>query len=206
MQHRANQSLSLVNVPHEILVKIALETALVDLLGPPAHLLSLLCTCRRFNRELANSTDLLARIFRAKFDISAIRRRYGPLGILSRNLASQLKVYCSTMRRMRQGDIHSEYLEHDLWVVFFMLSESDGRNAVQLKEWAHVDTFADRIIRTRLYEGPVETGWPVECMRNNLAMWVLWFVTDIGTSPSCMHAPVLRTSSHQTHFTLPLNQ
>lgn len=171
---------SLINVPHEILVEIALETALIDVLGPPSHLLALLCTCRRIYNQLARSTDLLGRIFRAKFDVSAIRRRFGPLGLHNKNLASQLKVYCSTMRRIREGDIHSENLEQDLWIAYFMLSENDGRNAIQLREWANIFPFVDRIVRTRLYEDAPQTGWPLENVRNNLAMWILWFVTDIG--------------------------
>jgi hypothetical protein len=185
----STQAPSLVRVPHEILVKIALETACVDILGPPADLLSLLCTCRRFHNELAHNNDLLARIFRAKFDTSAVRRRYGPLGLLNKSLASQLKVYCSTLRRIRHGDIYSESLDFDLWVAYFMLSESDGRNAMHLKEWAGVGTFVNNLIRTRLYEDASQ-GWPLECARNNLAMWIMWFVTDIGTF-RCMLAAIL---------------
>ena len=169
---------SLLDIPYDLLVRVALEVAALDSLGPPSHLVPLLCTCRHIHTSLTASSDLFARIFKAKFDISAARRRFGPLALISRNLALQLRTYCTLLQRIKHGDIHAPTLEHDLWNAYAMLLESDGKNAAQLREYANLPAFIDRLVRARLWETKSETGWPVENTVNNLAVWLLWMVAD----------------------------
>lgn len=56
----------LLAVPPEILVKVALETANLDFLGPPRHIVSLFCTCKHIHAVLSRNTNLFARIFQSK--------------------------------------------------------------------------------------------------------------------------------------------
>ena len=131
------------------------------------------------DNELAASTDLYAAIFKGKFDITAPRRRVGPPAVVNRNLVQQLKTYCITLKRIRHGDIYASTLEEDLWNAYAMLLESDGKNAIQLKEYAHLPTFVDRIVRTRLWEDS-QHGWPTESPIKSLSVSLLWMVTDRG--------------------------
>lgn len=175
---------SLLSCPHEILVRIALETACIDVLGPPRHLPPLLATCRRLYSIFVRSPELYGRIFKAKFDITAARRRFGPIALLSKNLATQLKSYCSSLKRIREGNIHADYetLEKDLWNAYFMMAENDGKNAVQLIEYARLPDFVNRLVRARLHEELVQGGWPKENTVRSLALWLLWMVTDMSES------------------------
>lgn len=116
--------------PYEVQLNIAVDTARINPLGPPTHLPALFASCRAVYDTLGRSQELHARIFRAKFDVSAAHRRFGPVALLSKNLAAQLKTYCTTLKRIKQGDIHAPTLEHDLWEAYLMLMESDGKNYV----------------------------------------------------------------------------
>lgn len=172
----------LCQVPFTILENIALELALVDERGPPTHLISLLCTCTHIHASLSFATNkyLYARIFRARFDTAAVRRRHGLAYCRTRNLAEQLKVYCNALRRIRGGDITADTVLADMWAAFFMVVENDGLNEQQL-EWAGLKDFVDRFVRTRLHEGKeIVHNWPHEITINSLALWLMWFTTDEG--------------------------
>ena len=172
--------LSFLSLPYEVTVRIALETACIDVIGPPTHLLSLLLTCKAVYAALTRPPDLYGRIFKAKFDTTAARRRFGPIALVSKNLSAQLKSYCLTLQRIRHGDIYAPTLEEDLWNAFFMMMENDGKNAVQLKEYANLPHFVDRLVRQRLHEQRTPEGWPVEDNVKSLSVWLLWMVTDGG--------------------------
>lgn len=164
------------SLPYEVQLHIAVCTACIDPLGPPIHLPALLATCSTIYRTLTGDSELFARIFRAKFDCSAPRRRFGVL--LNRALADQLKTYCTTLKRIRAGDLHAPTLEFDLWQAFLMLLESDGKNFVQLVEYARLPSFADRLIRIRLSEGRAPGEWPIEDNVNSLTAWLCWMTTS----------------------------
>src|ERR1700730_12908151 len=137
--------------PAEILEHIALEVVFVDPVGPPKDITPLLCTCRRVYDVLSfdRCYNLYARIFKTKFDLGAVRRRFGPKTIRSSNLAGQLKKYCINLQDIRRGDIYSPRIHDILRTAFFMASENDGKNAFQL-EWAGLGGFVDRFVRARL--------------------------------------------------------
>ena len=173
-------SSALTAVPYEVLARIALETACIDVLGPPSHLPALLCTCKHVYYSIGRSDSLLASIFRAKFDTTAVRRRFGPIALLNQNLAIQLRVYCASLGRLRAGDLYASTIDDDLWTSYIMMTESDGKNAVHLKEYARLPAFIDRLVRARLPESRTPSNWPEESDVVNLGLWLMWMCTDAG--------------------------
>ncbi|KAJ3489605.1 hypothetical protein NLI96_g2037 [Meripilus lineatus] len=178
-----NQSSFLCSIPTVILEHIAHHTTLLDPFGPPAIIIPLLLTCKHINSALSFKTcsHLYARIFRSKFDYRAATRRFGLRATFSPNLAKQLKKYCKTLKFIRRGDIFSESLTKHLWIAFFMMSENDGRNYVQLKR-AGLPQLVDRFVRERLWDDREHSnGWPAESTLNSLALWLLFFTTTPET-------------------------
>ncbi|KIM90390.1 hypothetical protein PILCRDRAFT_181625 [Piloderma croceum F 1598] len=177
----AQQNSILCRFPAEILENIALEAVRFEFLGPPKALISLLCTCKSMHNALAFNQcyDLYTRIFETKFDIDAVRRRFGLKSVRLTNLAMQLKKYCTNLQKIRRGDIYSPDSYDILWTSFLMATENDGKNASQL-EWAGLDTFVDRFVRGRLCEDIAQhNDWPAESIVdiNALALWLMWFTT-----------------------------
>lgn len=165
-------------LPTEVLERIALEVALDPALGPPVHLIPFLCTCRHIHTTLvhSHSKDLYAKIFRGKFDVGAVRRRIGISAVRPRFLASQLKSYCITLKRIRRGDINAPDIEDLFRTIFILLTENDGKNREQL-EWANTYEFVNNFVQQRLWEDTVN-GWPKDTPLHSLALWVLWCMTD----------------------------
>ncbi|KAH9950972.1 hypothetical protein B0H21DRAFT_776357 [Amylocystis lapponica] len=174
------QSSILCTVPVTILENIAFEVTVLDALGPPSDLVSLLLTCKYVYGCLSfdNCRALYARIFRCKFDHRAAFRRMGSRATYSSNLAKQLRVYSLALQRIRRSDIQSEYLVDDLWTAFIMCTENDGKNEAQL-ERAGLSSLLDNLVRTRLWEDREHSnGWPAESTLNALAIWLIWFTID----------------------------
>ncbi|KAI9507819.1 hypothetical protein F5148DRAFT_1201960 [Russula earlei] len=144
---------------------------------PPAHLISLLCTCRHVYHTLSShDNDLYAKIFRGMFDVDATRRRFGRHALNSPFLATQLKTYCTALQRIRRGDIFIPDIEDVLLTAFILSMENDGKNRAQL-EWANTYPFVDNFVRHRLWHDSVN-GWPRDTSLNSLALWVMWCMTD----------------------------
>jgi hypothetical protein len=173
----------LLRVPVEILERIGLEVALLSPLGPPVDLIPFLCTCKYVHHVLSfhSSKDLYAKIFRGMFDVDAPRRRFGRRVLHSRTLALQLKTYCTTLQRIRRGDIFAPDVEDILRTAFILLTENDGKNRAQL-EWANTYGFVNNFVRHRLWQDPVN-GWPRDTPLHSLALWLMWSMTDRGTPP-----------------------
>ncbi|KAI0633948.1 hypothetical protein C8Q77DRAFT_712041 [Trametes polyzona] len=166
----------LTSLPLDILDEVAFYVAVLDPLGPPAHLVPLLCSCKTLYSLLcrANNPYLYARIFVAKFDARAAPRRMGETAGHSAALASQLTKYCKALRNLRRGDIDSPSITKDFLRAFVMCLENDGKNAAQL-DWAGLFDYAERFILERLWEeGTQVGGWPVEDVTNALALWLYW--------------------------------
>lgn len=169
-------------LPSILLERIALETALLDPTAPPADLIPLLQSCRHIYNTLSltHCKDLYARIFRAKFDIGAPLRRFGPAAIYSQNLAEQLTRYCLALKHIRTGDIFSPSILVDFWTAFIMMSENDGKNEHQL-ESAGLADYVERFTIERLWEDRSRYNqWPAETTINALALWLMWFTTNHG--------------------------
>jgi hypothetical protein len=173
-------------IPQELLERIALHLALSSSTGPPVHLIALLCTCK-YVRHALSSTDLYSKIFRGMFDVDALRRRLGPRTLHSRFLVSQLKTYCTALRRIRHGDIFAPDVEDVLRTAFILLTENDGKNRAQL-EWANTYGFVNSFVRRRLWHDPVN-GWPRDTPLHSLVLWVMWCMTDQSVSPFLLSDP-----------------
>ena len=170
----------LLALPQELLERIALHLALSNQTGPPVNLIPLLCTCK-YVRHALSSNDLYAKIFQGMFDVDAPRRRLGPRALNSRFLASQLKIYCTALRRIRHGDIFAPDVEDVLRTVFILITENDGKNRAQL-EWANTYGFAKTFVHRRLWHDPVN-GWPRDTPLHALVLWVMWCMTDQSVPP-----------------------
>ena len=169
-------------LPHDILLRIALELALTDPTSNPKHLISLLQTCRYVHRALSKSSnhDLYANIFKEKFDTSAPLRRFGAPALYSSNLTDQLVRYCRVLKHIRRADIYSPTILEDFWMAFIMMTENDGRNERQLAAAGLAD-YVEHFVLERLWERREFTNqWPAESTINALALWLMWFTTDLG--------------------------
>ncbi|KAI8990642.1 hypothetical protein BD414DRAFT_459354 [Trametes punicea] len=164
-------------LPHDVILHVALELATIDILGPPRHLPPLFRVCRYLHDILkANRKALLARIYRRKFDTRAAVRRLGANTITNSALAFQLMKQSTALKRLREGDLDSSNLTADLWTAYIMFMENDGRNYVQLMEYARMDVLIDRFMELRLWANrETNLGWPVDSTPNSLVVWMLWF-------------------------------
>jgi hypothetical protein len=186
-------------LPLEIIDSIAFELSALTPLGPPSNLIPLLLTCHHLFSSLSSTTNpaLYARIFKYKFDISAVQRRaFKPSHA---QCVEQMMHYCIAMKVLRRGDVYAsphEVIAADtdvvfgddndasdaLFTAFMMMLEDDGRNYRQLLDWAHADYFAEQYVRKRLYEGRERNdGWPLESTENACAMWLMWMFTTEGS-------------------------
>lgn len=176
-------------LPHDILLRIAFELALTDPTSNPHHLIPLLQTCRYLRNVLSKPSghDLYAAIFKARFDTSAPLRRFGAPALYSSNLSEQLVRYCRVLKHIRRADIYSPTILDDFWMAFIMMTENDGRNERQLAAAGLAD-YVEHFVLERLWEGRGTTNqWPAESTINALALWLMWFTTDLGSSPSSTH-------------------
>lgn len=167
-------------LPHDILLRIALELALTDPTSNPHHLIPLLRSCKHIYNVLS-SYDLYASIFKARFDTSAPLRRFGAPALYSSNLTHQLVRYCRVLKHIRRADIYSPTILEDFWMAFIMMTENDGKNERQLAA-AGLPDYVEHFVLERLWEGRESTNqWPAESTINALALWLMWFTTDFGT-------------------------
>lgn len=203
------RSPTLETLASEVLQRIAFFAADFTL-GPPTSVLSMMLTCKSLSNALSieDHPYLYDRIFRMKFDIAAPERRLGPKLLLGRRsehrsrtnlgnisgapapapsmkltssiLANELRIRYATLKRIRRQEINTPHTRQDLWIAYLMMLESDGRNEVQLIEYADIAKFVLMFLRSRLYEGSEErnNGWPIESEENALAVWLLWLVND----------------------------
>ena len=189
----------MLSLPHDILLRIALELALIDPTSNPHHLIPLLQSCRYIYHVLSRSFnhDLYAGIFKARFDTSAPLRRFGAPALYSSNLSDQLVRYCRVLKHIRRADIYSPTILEDFWMAFIMMTENDGRNERQLAA-AGLPDYVEHFVLERLWEGRESTNqWPAESTINALALWLMWFTTDLGTFHSSF------TSTSHTHLAVP---
>lgn len=176
-------------VPDDVLLIIAQWLGTLSPYGPPKYLPALLGTSKHIYNALcfANAPSLYDHIFSTLFDYRAAYRRLGVRTTRSRNRAMQLKKVCSTLTRIRNGDIFAPTLEADLWTGFIMLTENDGKNYTHL-QWVGLDRFAESVVVHRLWEDrDRHHGWPAERTFNSLAIWILFMMLDAGACTMPVH-------------------
>ncbi|PPQ70260.1 hypothetical protein CVT25_013297 [Psilocybe cyanescens] len=168
---------SLTSLPLEPLQHIAFHLVARTPLGPPGALLPLLLVSRHVHAALTSSPALLARIFRLKFDVSAVTRRlFAPH---ARDLAAQLVAACELLRFLRTAPSphHIEATSH-LDTALLMMLDNDGKNYAQLAH-AGIHAFLRAYAHTRLWEGREENeGWPRDSQANAATVWLLWLTVE----------------------------
>lgn len=72
---------------------------------PPANVRALLLTCRRAHALLNTQANprLYARLFKIKFDVAAIKRRFGSQAVSSRSLTMELQRRCVCLKRIKEA-------------------------------------------------------------------------------------------------------
>ncbi|KAF8588561.1 hypothetical protein K439DRAFT_593646 [Ramaria rubella] len=176
------------SAPQEILEEIAFQAALIPFLGPPATLGTLLRISQKIHRALKRKDNphLYAKIFRSKFDLHAVARRFGEEFAYALEQADELVRRFEGLKRIKRnayprevsGDEHDGGLRVDMWMGYIMFLECDGNNARQLIQYAGIDRFALEFVRQggRLHDGLHENeGWVVDCEINALGMWLFWY-------------------------------
>jgi hypothetical protein len=166
--------------PAEVISRIALWAEVLDPLGPPSKHLAFLRTCKAVHRVLRGTNHFLADVFRSKFDVTAIPRRFGPRASKASSLAKQTVRWSTTLTRIRYRKPGSyEQRVADLFHAFLMLTEDDGKNRAQL-EWAGTYDFVYDWVSRSLWQGGV--GWPPDTPYNALALAIMWMLTTPGGS------------------------
>lgn len=176
----ASTIVNLSNLLPELVQRVAFFIATDNLITAP-NIVSLMCTCRALYANLAFDAApyLYDRIFRAKFDTTAPRRRLGEDVMTSVNLANELRRRYSAMRRMADNAFYGLFVRDDLWLAYLMLLESDGRNEAQLIHRARIQRFALDFVHTHYMSG-TKDGWPIETDELALACWIAWMTYDPG--------------------------
>ncbi|KAH7911286.1 hypothetical protein BJ138DRAFT_1006932 [Hygrophoropsis aurantiaca] len=184
---------SLEGIPQEVLEHIAFFSATETIIGPPSGLVPLISCSRNIYRSLSNETNphLYARIFEYKFDIHAAIRRLGPHITVAAVLSAELRKRFIYLKRIRAKSDSSrdlvdsgkspETLSHLLWLAYLMMLENDGKNELQLREYARTESWLWEYWFAR--NGASLTAdligrdlWPPDNEINALAMWLFWLL------------------------------
>jgi hypothetical protein len=188
-------SATLDGVPQEVLEQIAFFSATETFLGPPS-ILPLLLTNRKIHSWLSirSNPTLYGRIFTSKFDIGAVVRRLGTERTNPQILADELQRRWHNLKRIRARsdstvpsaeDDPSPCIRQLLFEAYFMILENEGKNEIQLREYAQMDQWlreywfheagASRAISLLRTE-----SWIPETQEMSLAMWIFWFMLRTG--------------------------
>ncbi|KAG8715578.1 hypothetical protein FRC11_002753 [Ceratobasidium sp. 423] len=196
-ERRMSQGDVFSRLPPEVIQHIAVAACGSTLTGPPSELAALLPVNRAIHSALyvQHNPALHARIFSVKFDARAPTRRFADAGepLTARSFAYELRRRFICLRRIRKvssaGKLivcSEENLREDLWLIYLMFIESDGRNTEQL-HWAKITGYLRVIVRDELM-APSKPGYLVESTTRTLGLWLMWFMTEV-------YAVVAETSS-----------
>lgn len=194
------------NIPPEILTHIAFHLAIGSIDDArPAHLLSLLLVDRHINDVLCfkNNTALYSRLFEVNFDIQAVGRREGKEAVTARALAAEFKKRVTMLKHMRNcirlQDLKLMQLE-DIWTVYMMLIENDGKNIGHLIDRTQRRTSITEdarepkttgmltqwmiLHRAAALDSALEAGMPSGSTETSLLIWMAWLLTSRNYSNS----------------------
>nr|XP_018265834.1 uncharacterized protein I303_02208 [Kwoniella dejecticola CBS 10117]OBR87992.1 hypothetical protein I303_02208 [Kwoniella dejecticola CBS 10117] len=174
--------------------------------------INLLLSCRTINEAINPTTNprLYGKLFKALFDIDAPERRlriHPNANAIARKLkkrprkrrktneddklkaqelTKELKKRINCLLRLRdmieQKDV-SEIEDDDLWTIYFMLIENDGKNLEHLigpKATIHLPALLELYHEQHFLAAAVEPGYPAETVGRSLAMWIAWLVGGSG--------------------------
>lgn len=194
-----NVSPSLETVPQEVLEHIAFFAATDAFLGPPSALIPLLVTNRKIHSRLSITSNhhLYAHIFVHKFDLVHPLRRLGVGRTTPTVLARELQRRCMALKRIRERldanictsssvrDWGRESLHSLLFHVYLLMLENEGKNELQLREYARIDNW---LREYWFHEHGASSAlsyikrdqWPPNNQETSLAMWLFWFLLKPG--------------------------
>ena len=186
---------SLHHLAPDLLHQVAFHVGSADPLGPPTSLASFLRTDKSIHYQLNSKRNphLWADLFRHSFDVSSLRRRFPADCLTAKSLAEEFERRWKSLTRIRHAaETHDwrkkaykeVHITEDMLTVFLMLTESDGKNAIQLIRWANVDHWIASFVHKFLGEAFRYPKMPPEKPLWSLAMWVTWMMTDYSVSPS----------------------
>ncbi|KIJ25553.1 hypothetical protein M422DRAFT_785529 [Sphaerobolus stellatus SS14] len=177
----------LTRIPSDIWHRIFLYLAeSVGTSGPPSTIIpmvlvnrwmhSILCICS------AGNSHLYANIFDDYFDSRSPRLRLGYSRTTSSARAAELVNRFSSMARIRQGDIHYDgnLITQDVFRCFFMLLESDWKNAKLLMGYARLRDFTYRLAISQFGDNDDDSHLQSDALRACL-LWVLWMISSNGS-------------------------
>ncbi|KAJ3526861.1 hypothetical protein NM688_g8207 [Phlebia brevispora] len=193
---------SLAMFPQEVLEHIVFFAATDNFLGPPAGLLPFLTLNHALHEMLSFETNphLYARIFSYKYDLASAVRRMGADNLPATALAEELRRRSIILRQFRNlvecKAGRTQFLDTMLWTAYLMVLESDGKNELQLREYAQINTW----LKAYWFHPSGTSGalrivsdadqWPDNTQQMSLALWLLWFMLNPGTSldfEPCLH-------------------
>ncbi|KAG8829978.1 hypothetical protein FRC17_005683 [Serendipita sp. 399] len=164
--------------------------------SPPSIVSSLSRTCRGLY-ELVRYADenawFYSKIFDRSFDFGAAKRRLGKEWAGPHGIAWEGRKRWGVIRRMRKairiwerdGYRSTTWLQYysesnilqDLWTLYFMLIENDGKNGVVLVLGARLTVFVEMLCRVFFGQAIVRRpGWPIDIPERALLIWILWAV------------------------------
>ena len=168
----------ILEIPQEILQKIALYTIDDSPLGPPRELHSLLLTCKTFKKYLSpqNASELYFSVFGQQFDSLAPQHRLGHQ-VVRENTALELSRRFSALQVSKMSSFDDHSLTETLWIAYLMVEDQDAsqKNIQQLVR-AGFPAFLDSYLLDRLYDD--EKGWPVMSEQNSLALALAWYLAS----------------------------
>lgn len=188
----SSPAITLTSLPPDVLTHVALCLATStdsNPVGPPKHLLPFLLTSRTVNNHVSYNTNpsLYADIFRYQFDVRSLHRRLPSSRLTAPNLAAELRRRWTSLKRILKQGASADWrdrtykdheIKEDLMTAFLMLLESDGRNAIQLIQYAQLHSWINQYYQIRLTKIHREPSMPAETDEASLAMWIAWLLTD----------------------------
>jgi hypothetical protein len=168
----------ILEIPQEILQKIALYAIDDSPLGPPRELHSLLLTCKTFNKYLSpqNASELYFLVFGQQFDALAPRCRLGHQ-VARENTALELSRRFSALRISRKPFFDDHSFTEALWIAYLMVMDRDtSQKNIQQLVRAAFPAFLDSYLLDHLYDD--ENGWPVMSEQNSLALALAWYLAS----------------------------
>lgn len=183
-------------LPREVLEQVALYAVACES-GPPVGLVSILLVSRTVHDRLLDSS-LLARLFAVSFDTNALTRRLG--APLERSVAADEFVSrFRALKNMRRDIWNTD----DLWRVYLLALEDDGKNGRQL-DWADVAGVLERAAGT----GYITEDTPAISLALNIRAMLA--TNDKGTALmafgahayNILYAPDVPIQSHGAHAQL----
>ena len=168
---------TVLEIPQEILQKIAFYAIHGSPLGPPRELHNLLLTCKTFNSCLSpqNASELYCSVFDQQFDALAPKYRLGQ-SVVRENTALELSRRFLALKIPKTTSFDDYSLTEALWIAYLMVEDQDtSQKNIQQLVRAGFPAFLDSYLLNHLYDGAADNkGWPVMTERNSLALALAW--------------------------------